>query len=84
MQLKKSKKNPTTSVDFFCFSLVATKILNKKNSLNAAFSYKYSGFDKASVANTAVDERFAMFYSTVIVASAREAVSMVDMYSGGS
>ena len=59
------------------------KILNKKNSLNAAFSYKYPGFDKASVANTAVDERFAMFYSTVIVASAREAVSMVDMYSGG-
>ena len=38
------------------------------------------GFDKASVANTAVDERFAMFYSTVIVASAREAVSMVDMH----
>jgi len=30
-----------------------------------------------------VDERFAMFYATVIVASAREAVSMVDMYSGG-
>ena len=56
------------------------KILNKKNSLNAAFSYKYPGFDKASVANTAVDERFAMFYSTVIVASAREAVSMVDMH----
>jgi hypothetical protein len=59
------------------------KILNKKNSLNAAFSYKYPGYDKASVANTAVDERFAMFYATVIVASAREAVSMVDMYSGG-
>ncbi len=56
------------------------KILNKKNSLNAAFSYKYPGYDKASVANTAVDERFAMFYSTVIVASAREAVSMVDMH----
>jgi TnpA family transposase len=56
------------------------KILNKKNSLNAAFSYKYPGFDKASVANTAVDERFAMFYATVIVASAREAVSMVDMH----
>ena len=35
------------------------------------------------MANTAVDERFGMFYATVIVASAREAVSMVDIYSGG-
>jgi TnpA family transposase len=58
------------------------KILNKKKTLNAAFSYKYPGFDKASVANTAVDERFALFYSTVVVASAREAVSMVDMHLG--
>ena len=40
-------------------------------------------FEKASVANMAVNERFSMFYSTLIVASAREAVSMVDMYSGG-
>jgi hypothetical protein len=34
--------------------------------------------------NTAVDEHFATFYSTVIAASAREAASMVvDMFSGG-
>lgn len=58
------------------------KILSKKNSFNTAFSYKYPGFRKASVANTAVDERFALFYSTVVVASAREAVSMVDMHLG--
>lgn len=58
------------------------KILTKKKSLNTAFSYKYPGFDKAAVANTAVDERFALFYATVVVASAREAVSMVDMHLG--
>lgn len=51
-------------------------ILNKKNSINITFSYKYEhpGFDRELVANTVVDKHFSMFYSTVIV---------VDTYSGG-
>lgn len=41
-----------------------------------------SGYTMASVVNTAVDERFALFSSAVVTASDREAISMVDMHLG--
>ena len=58
------------------------KFLVKDNSLNASYSYKYPGYTMASVVNTAVDERFALFSSAVVTASDREAISMVDMHLG--
>jgi TnpA family transposase len=58
------------------------KILLTQDSLNATYSAKYPGFNKASSINTAVDERFALFYSSVITAADREAVSMIDMHLG--
>ena len=36
-----------------------------------------SGYTKAAVVNTAIDERFAIFSSAVITASEREAISMI-------
>ena len=58
------------------------KFLVKDSSLNASYSYKYSGYTMASVVNTAVDERFALFSAAVVTASDREAISMVDMHLG--
>lgn len=58
------------------------KILAKTDSLNASYSYKYMGFSKAVVANTAIDERFALFYSTIVMASDREAINVIDMHLG--
>jgi len=58
------------------------KILLKKDSLNATFSAKYPGFTKAASINTAIDERFATFYSAVITAADREAGNVPDMHLG--
>lgn len=41
-----------------------------------------SGYTKAAVVNTAIDERFAIFSSAVITASEREAISMIDLLLG--
>jgi|GEM_PF-1129721 TnpA family transposase len=58
------------------------KILLKKDSLNATYSAKYPGFHKASSINTAIDERFATYYSAVITAADREAGNVPDMHLG--
>ena len=58
------------------------KILLTQDSLNATYSAKYPGVSKASSINTAVDERFVLFYSAVITAADREAVNMIDMHLG--
>jgi TnpA family transposase len=58
------------------------KILIKKDSLNATYSTKYPGFNKASSINTAIDERFATYYSAVITAADREAGNVPDMHLG--
>jgi TnpA family transposase len=58
------------------------KILLKKDSLNATYSAKYPGFNKASSINTAIDERFATYYSAVITAADREAGNVPDMHLG--
>lgn len=60
----------------------AQKILLKKDSLNATYSAKYPGFNKASSINTAIDERFATYYSAVITAADREAGNVPDMHLG--
>lgn len=56
------------------------KFLVTEESLNADYSYKYPGFDKASTVNTAIDERFALFHSLVISASEREAPYVIDIH----
>jgi len=48
------------------------------DSLNAAYSYKYFGSDQGSTVYTFLDERQALFYSTVISASEREAAYVLD------
>ena len=58
------------------------KYLAYLESLNATYSYKYPGFTKALVVNSAVDERSALFFSTVITASDREAINVIDMHLG--
>jgi TnpA family transposase len=58
------------------------KILVKWDSLNASHSYKYPGFTKASVINTAIDERMSVFKINVISASEREHVNVVEMHLG--
>ena len=58
------------------------KILVKRDSLNASYSYKYPGFTKASVINTAIDERMSVFKINVISASEREHVNVVEMHLG--
>ena len=56
------------------------KFLVTEESLNADYSYKYPGFEKASTVNTAIDERFALFHSLVISASEREAPYVIDIH----
>jgi TnpA family transposase len=58
------------------------KILVKRDSLNASYSYKYPGFTKASVINTAIDERMSVFKINVISASEREHINVVEMHLG--
>jgi TnpA family transposase len=58
------------------------KILVKPDSLNSSYSYKYPGFSKASVINTAIDERMSVFKINVISASEREHVNVVEMHLG--
>jgi TnpA family transposase len=58
------------------------KVLVKGDSLNATYSAKYPGFTKASSINTAIDERFATYYSAVIAVSDREAGNVADMHLG--
>jgi TnpA family transposase len=58
------------------------KILVKPDSLNTSHSYKYPGFTKASVINTAIDERMSVFKINVISASEREHVNVVEMHLG--
>ena len=60
------------------------KILVKPDSLNASYSYKYPGFTKASVINTAIDERMSVFKINVISASEREHVNVVEMHLGNT
>ena len=48
------------------------------DSLNSAYSFKYFGSDKGSTVYTFIDERQALFYSTVISASEREAAYVID------
>jgi len=48
------------------------------DSLNSAYSYKYFGRDQGSTVYTFLDERQALFYSTVISASEREAAYVLD------
>ncbi|MFM2666670.1 Tn3 family transposase [Vibrio mediterranei] len=48
------------------------------DSLNSAYSFKYFGSDKGSTVYTFIDERQALFYSTVISASEREAAYVLD------
>jgi TnpA family transposase len=56
------------------------KFLVGEDSLNADYSYKYPGYDKALSVNTAIDERFSIFHSTVISASEKEAPYLVDIH----
>jgi len=48
------------------------------DSLNSAYSFKYFGSDRGSTVYTFIDERQALFYSTVISASEREAAYVID------
>ena len=48
------------------------------DSLNSAYSFKYFGSDQGSTVYTFLDERQALFYSTVISASEREAAYVID------
>lgn len=54
------------------------KILNHSESFNANYSYKYGGSAKASSIYTFIDMRQILFHSTVISASEREAIYVVD------
>lgn len=58
------------------------KVLVKRESLNTSYSYKYPGFIKSSVINTAIDERMSVFKVNVISASEREHVNVVEMHLG--
>ncbi len=48
------------------------------DSLHASFSFKYFGKDKGVTIYTFIDERHALFHSTVISASDREAAYVID------
>ncbi len=48
------------------------------DSLHASYSFKYFGKDKGVTIYTFIDERHALFYSTVISASDREAAYVID------
>ncbi|CAQ81955.1 Tn3-like element ISVsa19 family transposase [Aliivibrio salmonicida] len=48
------------------------------DSLNSTYSFKYFGSEKGSTVYTFIDERQALFYSTVISASEREAAYVLD------
>jgi len=48
------------------------------NSLHANYSFKYFGKDKGVTIYTFIDERHALFHSTVISASEREAAYVID------
>lgn len=48
------------------------------DSLLASYSFKYFGKDKGVTIYTFIDERHALFYSTVISASDREAAYVID------
>ena len=54
------------------------KIINNANSFNANYSYKYGGSARASSTYTFIDMRHILFHSTIISASEREAVYVVD------
>ena len=54
------------------------KIINNTETLNANYSYKYGLAAKASVNYTHIDMRHILFHSTVISASEREAIYVVD------
>lgn len=56
------------------------KYLVTEDSLNADFSYKYPGFDKAVTVNTGIDDRFALFHTSVVSAAEREAPYMIDIH----
>ena len=48
------------------------------DSLHASYSFKYFGKDKGVTVYTFIDERHALFHSTVISASEREAAYVID------
>jgi len=54
------------------------KVTVAVDSLHANYSYKYFGQDKGVTMYTFIDERQALFYSTVISASDREAAFVID------
>lgn len=56
------------------------KYLVSEDSLNADYSYKYPGFDKAVTVNTGIDDRFALFHTSVVSAAEREAPYMLDVH----
>lgn len=56
------------------------KYIVTEDSLNADFSYKYPGFDKAVTVNTGIDDRFALFHTSVVSAAEREAPYMIDIH----
>ena len=51
------------------------------DSLHASYSFKYFGKDKGVTMYTFIDERHALFHSTVISASDREAAYVIDRKS---
>jgi TnpA family transposase len=54
------------------------KVVNNKDSFNSNYSYKFGGKTKASSNYTHIDMRHILFHSTVISASEREAVYVID------
>jgi TnpA family transposase len=54
------------------------KVINNKDSFNSNYSYKFGGKTKASSNYTHIDMRHILFHSTVISASEREAVYVID------
>jgi TnpA family transposase len=68
------------SLDKIHTSSDGQKLLVKEDSHNSSYSYKYPGFDKALVVNTAIDERMSVFRSIVVSAAEREHISMVDFH----
>lgn len=54
------------------------KVVNNKDSFNSNYSYKFGGKTKASSNYTHIDVRHILFHSTVISASEREAVYVID------
>jgi hypothetical protein len=54
------------------------KVGTAVDSLHASYSFKYFGKDKGVTMYTFIDERHALFHSTVISASDREAAYVID------